>query len=199
MHWFVRGSPIHCVALQGQSCFCPWVKLIFSKADLFPILRLIGNSEIDEAPSLFSYEVFGSCMGLIASNDSALLFKWFSYARQMKDWSHGAEPDGSAAVKSLEPAQVGTHQIRGWKAWADHPFFVPKAISSPDYFRPVETALIFRSKLVDGFSAPLLMCWFARLAIGVTLLIVSCVSNDLLQWRKSTRHCDWFSFLPIKK
>ena len=23
-------------------------------------------------------------------------------------------------------AQAGTHQIRGWKAWADHPFFVPK-------------------------------------------------------------------------
>ncbi|CAK28542.1 Hypothetical protein SynRCC307_1639 [Synechococcus sp. RCC307] len=75
MHSFVRGSPIRCVALQGQFCFCPWAKLIFSKADLFPNFRLIGNSEIDDAQSILLLEFFDHLLGLIASNDSALLFK----------------------------------------------------------------------------------------------------------------------------
>ena len=88
------------------------------------------------------------------------------------------------------PAKAGAHQMRGWKAWADHPFFVPKAVPSGGYFRPAATAVIFGSKMVDGFSAPLLMCGLARPAIGATLLTVGSVSNDLLQWRKSTKHCD---------
>ena len=51
------------------------MKLIFSKADLFPSVRWIGNNEIDDAQSILLLEFFDHLLGLIASNDSALLFK----------------------------------------------------------------------------------------------------------------------------
>ena len=56
---------------------------------------------------------------------------------------------------------------------------MPKAVPSVGYFRPADTAAIFRSNLADGLLASLLMCGFARPVIGATHLVASDVSNDM--------------------
>ena len=56
------------------------------------------------------------------------------------------------------PAKAGAHQMRGWKAWADHPFFVLRAGFSP--------------KAGPSMSA------FGHPAIAANHLIAAFVSND---------------------
>ena len=56
------------------------------------------------------------------------------------------------------PAKAGAHQMRGWKAWADHPFFVLRAGFSP--------------------KAGLSMSAFGHPAIAANHLIAAFVSND---------------------
>ena len=127
---------------------------------------------------------------LFYSNDSVMQNKWSIDRMEPSPMAH-------LLLKKNEPAKVGKHQIRGWEVSADHLFFVLKAISLTWYFKPATTPVIFRSIVVDGFSAPLLMCWIPHPLIGANHLVVSYVSNDLHQCQKSTKWSDWFSFTSI--
>ena len=71
--------------------------------------------------------------------------KWCFCANQMTAWAQLHLAWCFLAAMTCTPAQAGPHQIRGWKAWAGHPFFVPEQ-GLPD--------------LID-----LWMCWLGHLAV----------------------------------